>query len=66
MHGGKSTGPKTAQGIEAIRKAHLKHGRRSAEAIALRRTIAAILGETRQHVTECRKAFDGGIRMTGG
>jgi len=26
MHGGRSTGPKTQRGMEAIRKAHLKHG----------------------------------------
>jgi len=33
MHGGKSTGPKTAEGIERIRQAHLKHGYYSKEAI---------------------------------
>ena len=27
FHGGRSTGPKTTAGIEAIRKAHYKHGR---------------------------------------
>ena len=27
MHGGCSTGPKTAEGIERIRKARTKHGR---------------------------------------
>jgi hypothetical protein len=32
MHGGKSTGPKTAEGIERIRKANWKHGKRSAHA----------------------------------
>jgi len=34
MHGGASTGPKTAEGLERCRKAPWKHGRRSAAAIA--------------------------------
>jgi hypothetical protein len=34
MHGGASTGPKTAEGLERSRKAPWKHGRRSAAAIA--------------------------------
>src|SRR4051794_18152556 len=37
LHGGLSTGPRTAEGVERIRKARTKHGRRSAEMIALRR-----------------------------
>jgi hypothetical protein len=40
MHGGKSTGPRTAEGIERIRKARTIHGGRSAEMIALRREMA--------------------------
>lgn len=49
IHGGLSTGPKTAEGIENIRKAQWKHGQRSAEAtrrrkegMALRREIKRI------------------------
>ena len=34
LHGGLSTGPKTAEGIERIRKARTKHGRYSAAAKA--------------------------------
>jgi len=33
LHGGKSTGPRTLEGIERIRAAHLKHGRYSKEAM---------------------------------
>jgi hypothetical protein len=40
MHGGLSTGPRTAEGIERIRKARTVHGRYSAELIELRREIA--------------------------
>ena len=34
MHGGKSTGPRTPEGLDRSRRANWKHGRRSAEAIA--------------------------------
>jgi hypothetical protein len=37
LHGGLSTGPKTKEGIENIRKAHWKHGQRSAEAVKRRK-----------------------------
>jgi len=33
LHGGLSMGPKTKEGIERIRKAHLKHGRYTKKAI---------------------------------
>lgn len=33
LHGGKSTGPKTKEGIEKCRQARLKHGNYSKEAI---------------------------------
>lgn len=32
-HGGMSTGPKTKEGIQRIREAHLKHGERTKESI---------------------------------
>ena len=37
MHGGKSTGPRTPEGRERSRRANLKHGRYTKEAIARRR-----------------------------
>jgi hypothetical protein len=40
MHGGKSTGPRTAEGLARSRRANSKHGNYSAEAMALRREIA--------------------------
>jgi hypothetical protein len=40
LHGGKSTGPRTPEGIERIRKVRTIHGRRSAKMIALRREMA--------------------------
>jgi hypothetical protein len=43
MHGGCSTGPRTAEGIERIRKARTKHGRYSAASIAARREARQIL-----------------------
>ncbi len=50
MHGGKSTGPKTAEGIERIRAARTKHGCYSEASIALRR-------ESRQSIRALREAL---------
>jgi hypothetical protein len=47
MHGGTSTGPRTPEGIERIRRASWKHGRRSAAAIAERREAAQVRRELR-------------------
>jgi hypothetical protein len=41
FHGGKSTGPRTAAGLERCRSARLAHGFRSAEVIDLRKAAAA-------------------------
>jgi hypothetical protein len=43
LHGGRSTGPKTAEGIERIRRAVTKHGRYSAAAKIERQQIRAWL-----------------------
>jgi hypothetical protein len=43
MHGGMSTGPRTAQGLERSRKANWKHGWYSAEAISDRRKAATAI-----------------------
>ena len=37
MHGGKSTGPRTPEGLERSRRANLKHGRYSTATLAERR-----------------------------
>ena len=47
MHGGPSTGAKTPEGIERIRKARTKHGRYSAASIARRREARRIMSEIR-------------------
>jgi hypothetical protein len=44
LHGGKSTGPRTVEGLERIRQARTKHGWHSAEMVAFRRQTRAILG----------------------
>lgn len=47
MHGGKSTGPLTVEGIERIRIARTKHGLHSREAVAFRQRIAQLNREAR-------------------
>lgn len=47
MHGGGSTGPRTAEGLEKCRLAVLKHGLRTAKAIAERRSMAREYREIR-------------------
>ena len=44
-HGGKSTGPKTPEGLARSQKANWKHGRHSADARSNRREFALILAE---------------------
>ena len=43
MHGGKSTGPRTPEGLERSRKARWRHGYYSAEAKATRRESRALI-----------------------
>jgi hypothetical protein len=47
LHGGKSTGPRTLEGLERSKKANWKHGYYSAEAIAERRYMSLLLRESR-------------------
>ena len=48
MHGGGSTGPRTAAGLARIRKARTKHGLYGAEMAELRRHCAALRAEARR------------------
>jgi hypothetical protein len=48
MHGGKSTGPKTPEGIERIRQAHWKHGRCSAQARWEHREIRGLISKAKK------------------
>lgn len=50
MRGGKSTGPRTPEGLERCRKANFKQGRYSAERIALRRQIRQLLAKSQRVV----------------
>jgi hypothetical protein len=47
MHGGRSTGPRTAEGLARLRAAHTIHGGYTAEARALNRKILTQLGRNR-------------------
>jgi hypothetical protein len=47
LHGGKSTGPRTAEGLARTRRANWKHGHYSAEARAERAKARASLRELR-------------------
>lgn len=52
LHGGKSTGLKTPEGIERIRQAHLKHGEYTKEAIANRKEFNALLRKLKGNINE--------------
>jgi hypothetical protein len=46
MHGGTSTGPRTAAGLEASRKARWKHGGYSAKAETSRKAARQVIRDT--------------------
>ncbi len=48
FHGGMSTGPRTAEGLERMRVSKITHGARTAEMRELRRTIRDLKARTRQ------------------
>ena len=48
LHGGKSTGAKTAEGLKRCRKANWKHGRYSAENKHLYRLLRKVLRENKE------------------
>jgi len=48
MHGGRSTGPRTAEGLARLRAARTIHGGRSAKARDLRALIRALKAETKR------------------
>jgi len=55
MYGGKSTGPRTPEGLERSRKANWKHGLYSAESIAARRYMSQLLRESRETIGQVEK-----------
>jgi hypothetical protein len=56
MHGGLSTGPRTAEGIERIRRAVTKHGRYTAAAKAERRRFRLFVKHARETIREIAAA----------
>ena len=53
MHGGLSTGPKTPEGLERIRRAAWKHGRYSAESRAEYKQLMQLIKETKKLIDAC-------------
>ena len=58
MHGGKSTGPRTPEGLERSRKANFKHGHYSAESIAARRYMSQLLRESRETIEQVEENIE--------
>ena len=54
MHGGKSTGPRTREGIERIRRANWRHGRYSEKAREERRLIRQLIRASKDTVGKIR------------
>jgi hypothetical protein len=57
LHGGLSTGPSTAEGIERIRRAKTKHGQYSAAAIAERRRFREAFRDCREVLFAAKRVF---------
>jgi hypothetical protein len=57
LHGGKSTGPRTAEGLERCRQAKWKHGWYSQQALAERRRVRELMRTSAQLLQEIRKAL---------
>jgi hypothetical protein len=65
MHGGKSTGPRTVEGLERCRTAPLKHGRRSAAVLAERRQMVAKIRAIMFETSALGKQIDEFLRNVG-
>ncbi len=48
MHGGASTGPRTAEGLERSRHARWKHGLYSAQALAEKKRVRELVSQSRE------------------
>ena len=48
LHGGASTGPRTAEGLGRSRRARWKHGLYSAEALAEQKRVRELLSQSRE------------------
>jgi hypothetical protein len=63
LHGGLSTGPKTPEGIERIRRANLKHGKYTKAAKHERRLFRAMVRDSRALLKEIRAMNREGTRV---
>ena len=63
MHGGRSTGPRTAEGLARIRAARTKHGAYSAAMRDYLRDLAAWTADTRALLRGLRAQRAGGLRV---
>ncbi len=61
MHGGKSTDPRTPEGLERSRKANFKHGLYSAEVLEERKFIRQLLRNSRESLGQVENS--GGIEL---
>ena len=61
MHGGKSTGPRTPEGLERSRNANFKHGLYSAESIAERRYMSQLLRSSRETLGQVDEKVESSI-----
>lgn len=59
LHGGLSTGPRTPEGIERIRRANTKHGRYTMSAKAERSSAQKLIEQCRAALRELRHAYWG-------
>jgi hypothetical protein len=50
MHGGKSTGPRTSEGLERMRRANIRHGNYSEKSRQLMRAVQLLTAEALQLV----------------
>ena len=57
MHGGKSTGPRTPEGLERSRKANWKHGYYSAESINMRWYTRQLLRDNQETILQLQRAI---------
>jgi len=55
MHGGKSTGPRTPEGLERSRKANFKHGFYSAEVLEEHKFMRQLLRSSRKTLEQVEK-----------
>ena len=57
LHGGKSTGPRTAEGLERCRKVNWRHGSYSKEVLAAKHRVRELMRNSAQFLVEIRKTL---------